>query len=99
MSYFVALAPDAEVLAPPLPDDFQHMVGHTVLWHEDVLNEDGSKFVPAAGGTLVLITGVRWARNADNRIEHGWIQFFMDRMDGTQKWTEPFRIVIEEDRL
>ncbi len=98
MSYFEALDPAAEVLAPPLPDDFQHMVGHTVLWHEDVLDHDG-KLAPQEDGTPVLITGVRWARNADNRIEHGWVQFFMDRMDGTQKWTDPFRIVTEEDRL
>jgi hypothetical protein len=98
VSYFEALDPAAAVLAPLLPDEIQHMLGYTVRWHEDVPDDKG-KLAPSVEGVEVLITGVRWARDPDNRIEHGWIQFLMDRMDGTMKWTEPLRIVLERPEL
>ncbi len=94
MSYFVARKLSDTVLAYDLPPQLQTLVGNTVDWFPDVLGEDG-QWAPAKEPIVVLITGVRWARNADNKVQHGWVQFLMDRMDGTQRWTDPLQVSFE----
>ncbi len=88
MSYFAARKTSDPVLAPELPEEFRMMLGYTVDWYETQYDEHGGH--EPTEPVMVLITGVRWARNVDNQIQVGYVQFFMDRMDGTARWTEPF---------
>lgn len=75
---------------PPIPKPAMDLVGTVVFWQDpaDYDPENPDKPLPVS---KALCNGVRWVRDRDGHYhpETGLLQYFMDRGDGTMRWTEP----------